>query len=430
MMKISFSTRILEVCLACIAALVLTAADDPNDAERKRLEAARREANEVAEALRESWPDHPEWVAMLADILEKNPIEAGDGWFRTAVAETRFGWESTRKRFDRDGDGRIDRREIPVSDADFARLDRHRDGSLTEADFDFSTRDPAPAPGALLFSRADRDRNGKVTREELEAFFRGSDSGGEGFLSLADLQEALPRPASAPQNSGGASKATLVRSLFRQELGSLQPGPKLGESAPDFTLKTVDGKEERALSQLIGPRPVVLVFGNFTCSPFRSQAGNVEKLYQRHKDRATFVMVYVREAHPVDGWVAESNEQAGISLRQPRSFQERTDVAQRCSQLLGLGMPMLVDTLDDQVGGPYSGMPSRLYLIDREGRVAYKSGRGPFGFKPAELEQSLILLLDEGKRPQGRPAAATPIGGQTPAEASDAALRAANRTEP
>jgi alkylhydroperoxidase family enzyme len=38
-------------------------------------------------------------------------------------------------------------------------------------------------------------------------------------------------------------------------------------------------------------------------------------------------------------------------------------------------------------------MPSRLYLIDRAGKVAYKSGRGPFGFKPAELEQSLILLL-------------------------------------
>ena len=51
---------------------------------------------------------------------------------------------------------------------------------------------------------------------------------------------------------------------------------------------------------------------------------------------------------------------------------------------------MLVDTIDDAVGARYSGMPSRLYLIDREGKVAYKSGRGPFGFKPAELEQSLV----------------------------------------
>jgi hypothetical protein len=66
---------------------------------------------------------------------------------------------------------------------------------------------------------------------------------------------------------------------------------------------------------------------------------------------------------------------------------------------------MLVDTIDDKVGAPYSGMPSRLYLIDREGKVAYKSGRGPFGFKPAELEHSLILLLQADapiKTPQAR----------------------------
>ena len=54
---------------------------------------------------------------------------------------------------------------------------------------------------------------------------------------------------------------------------------------------------------------------------------------------------------------------------------------------------MLVDTIDDAVGARYSGMPSRLYLIDRQGKVAYKSGRGPFGFKPAELEHSLVLSL-------------------------------------
>jgi type I thyroxine 5'-deiodinase len=30
-----------------------------------------------------------------------------------------------------------------------------------------------------------------------------------------------------------------------------------------------------------------------------------------------------------------------------------------------------------------------LYLIDRDGRVAYKSRPGPFGFKPADLEAAL-----------------------------------------
>ena len=136
----------------------------------------------------------------------------------------------------------------------------------------------------------------------------------------------------------------------------------------------------------------MLIFGNFTCGPFRSQAGNVEKLYRRYKDRAEFLMVYVREAHPTDGWHMASNDRFGVTLRQPQTFDERVDVARTCRRRLGLGMPLLVDTLDDRVGDAYSGMPSRLYLIDRQGKVAYRSGRGPFGFKVGELEQALILL--------------------------------------
>jgi hypothetical protein len=157
----------------------------------------------------------------------------------------------------------------------------------------------------------------------------------------------------------------------------------------------VDDGREITLSKLVGPKPVVLVFGNFTCGPFRGQAGNVEKLYRRYKDRATFVMVYVREAHPIDGWRMESNDRVEVSIAQPRTDAERLRVAQACSKRLDLGFPMLVDTIGDTVGARYSGMPSRLYLIDHRGRVAYKSGRGPFGFKPAEMEHSLILLLQD-----------------------------------
>jgi hypothetical protein len=69
-------------------------------------------------------------------------------------------------------------------------------------------------------------------------------------------------------------------------------------------------------------------------------------------------------------------------------------------------MPLLVDEIDDRVGRAYSGMPDRLYIIDREGKVAFKSGRGPFGFKPGEMEQMLVmLLLDEASQATGVAAA-------------------------
>ena len=95
----------------------------------------------------------------------------------------------------------------------------------------------------------------------------------------------------------------------------------------------------------------------------------------------------------------ESNNRAGISVTQPKTSAERTRAAVQCCDSLKMALPMLVDDIDDAVGKAYSGFPDRLYLIDRDGRVAYKGGRGPYGYKSRELEQTLILLLlDEAIR--------------------------------
>jgi hypothetical protein len=355
------------------------------------------EAAAIARALQEAWPDHPEWLDMYTAILQDEPMGPRYGWFRTSVTQTRFGWDATRKKYDRNGDGTVARKEFPGGDADFSRIDRDHDGTLTAADFDFSPKAGPPAPGLMLFARADRDGNGKLTREELEGFFKAADKDGAGFLSRMDLEAVLPAPSMSRGMSPGdaPSKATLIKGLFHQEIGALQSGPRLDETAPDFTLKAVNGKGDITLSKLIGPKPIVLVFGNFTCGPFRSHAGNFEKLYRRYGDRASFLMVYVREAHPTDGWRMESNDRVGVAAAQPSTNAERAEVAQRCGKLLGLGFPMLVDTVDDAVGGRYSGMPGRFYVIDRAGKIAFKNGRGPYGFKPDELEQSLVLLLQE-----------------------------------
>lgn len=73
----------------------------------------------------------------------------------------------------------------------------------------------------------------------------------------------------------------------------------------------------------------------------------------------------------------------------PESFEERSGIATACVRKLGLRIPALIDHLDDSTEEAYTGWPDRLYLIDRDGRVAYKSRPGPFGFKPAELEEAL-----------------------------------------
>jgi alkylhydroperoxidase family enzyme len=116
-------------------------------------------------------------------------------------------------------------------------------------------------------------------------------------------------------------------------------------------------------------------------------------LHKRYGDQVEFLAIYVREAHPAEGWKMTSNDRVGIIINQPRKRDERVAVAQRCCSSLEITMPVLVDEIDDRVGHAYSGMPDRLYVIDRDGRVAYKGGRGPFGFKSREMEQALIMLL-------------------------------------
>jgi hypothetical protein len=291
---------------------------------------------------------------------------------------------------------------------DFGAVDADGDRVLTAADFEWPEHALAGGPGVGLYYLADADANGKVTRAEFLALFDRLDGGGLGFLSRDELKGVFEagtfnrlmmaegiKGDGPPPAPGGPSKATLVRGLFSQEIGSLWPGPAVDEPAPDFTLQSVDGDRDVTLSSYLSRtrKPVVLVFGNFTCGPFRSQAGNLEKLYRRYRDRAGFLLVYVREAHPTDGWHMFDNFRQGYTLDQPTTFGRRVEVARQCRATLDLDIPMVVDEIDDPIGTRYSGMPARLYLIDPDGRVAFKSGRGPFGFKPRELEQALALLL-------------------------------------
>ena len=119
----------------------------------------------------------------------------------------------------------------------------------------------------------------------------------------------------------------------------------------------------------------------------------MEEIHQRYKDRVAFLSIYVREAHPTNGWREPGNDKVGISILQPANKTDRVAVAKKCCSTLEMTMPLLVDEMNDRVGHAYSGMPDRIFIIDENGQVIYKGGRGPFGFKPREMEQSLVMLL-------------------------------------
>ena len=256
---------------------------------------------------------------------------------------------------------------------------------------------------ANLFGRLDRDEDRLIT---------------PGDFDWSDLPPMFDEGLAPPQDGRRGGQASpdepslgvLLSSLLRGDLGSFCEGPGLGQAAPDFALRA-NGRQERVgLSQHRGKRPVVLIFGNMTCGPFRSQAEALEALHRHYGERVAFLTVYVREAHPIDGWRLPSNDRAGIALQQPQGWTERTAAAAQCCTALKMTIPLVTDELDNRVGHAYSGLPTRLYLIDSEGRVAYKSGRGPFGLKPGELEQSLVMLLMDEAAGAGRRQARVLLG--------------------
>jgi Iodothyronine deiodinase len=120
--------------------------------------------------------------------------------------------------------------------------------------------------------------------------------------------------------------------------------------------------------------------------------GVLHDLHERYGDRVAFFVVYIREAHPEDGWVLTANREQEIAVADPASGEEREAVGEACVARLAIRIPTLVDGLDDAVARAYGGWPDRLYLIDRDGRVAFQGGEGPFGFEPELLEQAIEAL--------------------------------------
>ena len=118
-------------------------------------------------------------------------------------------------------------------------------------------------------------------------------------------------------------------------------------------------------------------------------------LYKKYKDRAEFYIVYIQEAHPVDAWQMDVNVKEGALLATTKTLDDRTRAADTCLIKLGLELPALVDTPDDFAERAYTGWPDRLYVVDTDGKIAFKSAAGPFGFKPEDVETTLERLLPQ-----------------------------------
>ena len=88
------------------------------------------------------------------------------------------------------------------------------------------------------------------------------------------------------------------------------------------------------------------------------------------------------------------NVAAGILVEQPENYAEREELAELCTTSLEITMPTVIDKLDNAVEIAYAGYPDRIFILDTDGIVRFKTKPGPRGFRPREAMEALDTLLE------------------------------------
>jgi hypothetical protein len=104
------------------------------------------------------------------------------------------------------------------------------------------------------------------------------------------------------------------------------------------------------------------------------------------------LVVYITEAHPSDVWQMQSNVKDKVVFASPKNEEERAFIAGACVRKLGIKFPAVLDEFGNSTERVYTGWPDRIYVIDGNGHVAFKTKPGPFGFKPENLAAALSKL--------------------------------------
>ena len=177
---------------------------------------------------------------------------------------------------------------------------------------------------------------------------------------------------------------------FRREMQQGHPSdrwfraPEPGDEAPGFTLQSLAGETVK-LADFKGSRNVVVTFGSATCPQTAASIGGLRSLASEFsRSDVEFLFIYVREAHP------------GADLPPHRSLDDKRRAAQLLRQQEQIEFPVLIDELGGEIHRKYGALPNASFLIDKSGRVAYRSLASHGPSLGAALEELLERQKEDG----------------------------------
>lgn len=86
-----------------------------------------------------------------------------------------------------------------------------------------------------------------------------------------------------------------------------------------------------------------------------------------------------------------------VCYAQPKTIEQRVTIANDFIRRYHFPVPFGIDEMTNGANDAYAAWPERLYIIDENGRIAYKGGNGPFKYDPKEVRAWLAQRYGEVK---------------------------------
>lgn len=126
----------------------------------------------------------------------------------------------------------------------------------------------------------------------------------------------------------------------------------------------------------------------------------LQELYAKYNQDVEFMVVYIKEAHAKsEWWLGETrlqrlanklfNARVSTEIDAPTTIEERIVNATMAKKAILGDLPTYIDGINDKVNDAYTGLPTRFYLIAKDGTVAWDSGLGPVGFGTEDLDSAI-----------------------------------------
>ena len=99
----------------------------------------------------------------------------------------------------------------------------------------------------------------------------------------------------------------------------------------------------------------------------------------------------------------KSNVKDDVCYAQPRHLGDRLAIANDFIKRFNYPVPFGVDDMNNAANDAYAAWPERLYILDENGKIAYRGGNGPFKYDPKEIRAWLAARYGEVKHSDPQP---------------------------